>query len=836
MQRHTIMRRLGWSYLLPVLALMSLGLSPSLAAAAPTVTEFPTGSGPSGMTTGPDGNLWFVESTANKIGRLTPAGTLTEFSAGLPANAGLFGITRGPDGNLWFTESNVGRVGYITPAGVITQFSSGIKKDGSPHGIATGADGRLWFAESVGNRIGRITTTGSVTEFGAGIGAGSSPWGITAGPDGNLWFSERGKSRVGRITLSGVVTEFGLPSGLPTGITSGPDGNIWIAESASPGHIARMTTGGTVTEFSAGLTVNGGPTDIVTGSDGNLYFTESSGSGALGQITPSGTITEYASGLSSAPSSISQGGDGNVWFSESTGARVGRLTVAPGAVTSPPLATSSTDATLAAMVTPNAQSTTYRFEWGPTTAYGTTTTTSGAGSGAAPQAVSAAITGLSSGATYHYRVVASNGAGTTNGLDQTFSALAFPIVSTEPATSLGQLSVTINGTVDPNANATSYRFEWGETTSYGSFAPLAYTLVDSDSSDHPVSQTLAGLRAGTTYHYRVVATSSIGTTMGDDLTFTTPLPPPGALTGSASAVAETTATLNGTVDTYGSPTTYHFDLGLTSAYGSQWPESDAPVIDGSGPQALAQPLAALTPDTTYHYRVVATSAVGTAEGADTTFTTPPTPTEPAPPPVPTPPVSPPVTPPVTPPAGGSLLPPATRPVFGTSATLATAAGTVRVLLPGSSEYLDLSAASTVPLGTTIDATNGTVRLTNARDRSGRLQQGVFWAGAFTVRQARTAHAPTVVTLVGRLSCPARTQSAYSAKPKVLRLWGRDNNGRFVSHGKSAVATVRGTAWLLRESCAGTFVSVSRGAVSVRDLVRHRTILLRAGGTYLARRK
>jgi streptogramin lyase len=832
MQPHSITRQLRRRCLVAVLALMSLGLAPSLAAAAPTVTEFTTGSGPIEMTTGPDGNLWFVESTANKIGRLTPAGTLTEFSTGLPTSAGLFGITAGPDGNLWFTESNADRIGRITPTGVITQFSSGIKKGGSPHGIATGPDGRLWFTETAANRVGRITTAGSVTEFSAGISGGGSPWGITAGPDGNLWFSERGGSRVGRITTGGVVTEFALPTGLPTGISSGPDGNIWIAETANPGRLARVTTSGTVTEFSAGLTVNGAPQDIVTGGDGNLYFTESSGSGALGKITPAGTITEYAFGLSSEPYAITQGADGNVWFSESTGTRIGRLTVAPGAVTSPPLATSGTDATLAAAVTPNSQATTYSFEWGPTTTYGSTTTITSAGSGVAAQPVSAAITGLSSGATYHYRVVASNAAGTTNGLDQAFTALAIPIVTTDPATSLGQLSVTLNARVDPNANATSYRFEWGTTTSYGSLVPLMYTAVGSDSSDHPVSQTLAGLAAGTTYHYRVVATSSIGTSTGADRTFTTPLPLPAALTGSASAIAETSATLSAIVDTNGSPTTYHFDLGLTSAYGSQWPESDAAVADGSGPQGLAQPLAALTPDTTYHYRVVATSAVGTTEGADATFTTPPAATVAAPPPA----VDPPVSPPVAPPASGSLLPPATRPVFGASAMLAATAGTVRVRLPGSTEYLDLSAASTVPLGTTIDATNGTVRLTNVRDRSGKLQQGVFWAGAFTVRQARTAHAATVVTLVGGLSCPARTQSAYSAKPKVLRLWGRDNHGRFVSHGTSAVATVRGTTWLLRESCAGTFVSVSRGSVSVRDLVRHRTILLRAGGTYLARRK
>ena len=80
------------------------------------ITEFsvPTaGSFPSGITAGPDGNLWFAESAGNKIGRITPTGAVTEFS--LPASSGLTGITAGPDGNLWFTESDGNTIGRITP-------------------------------------------------------------------------------------------------------------------------------------------------------------------------------------------------------------------------------------------------------------------------------------------------------------------------------------------------------------------------------------------------------------------------------------------------------------------------------------------------------------------------------------------------------------------------------------------------------------------------------------------------------------------------------------------------------------------------------------------------
>lgn len=75
-------------------------------AIAGTITEFPTGGNPQGITAGPDGNLWFTEG--NKIGRMTPTGTITEFPNGAGA------ITAGPDGNLWFAETNASQIGRIT--------------------------------------------------------------------------------------------------------------------------------------------------------------------------------------------------------------------------------------------------------------------------------------------------------------------------------------------------------------------------------------------------------------------------------------------------------------------------------------------------------------------------------------------------------------------------------------------------------------------------------------------------------------------------------------------------------------------------------------------------
>jgi len=227
-----------------------------------TVTEFRAGispnSGPAGITAGPDGNLWFTEWNGNRVGRITPSGTVTEFRGAIAPHAPRYtpapvpwrGITAGPDGNLWFTEPAAGRIGRITPTGTVTEFSAGISAGSGPWDITAGPDGNLWFTELDG-RIGRITPTGTITEFRSGISAGSSLRMITAGPDGNLWFTEWDGNRIGRITPTGAVTEFsaGISAGsAPEGITAGPDGNLWFTEWFG-GRIGRITPAGVISEY-----------------------------------------------------------------------------------------------------------------------------------------------------------------------------------------------------------------------------------------------------------------------------------------------------------------------------------------------------------------------------------------------------------------------------------------------------------------------------------------------------------------------------------------------------------------------------------------------------------
>jgi streptogramin lyase len=115
-------------------------------------------------------------------------------------------ITAGPDGNVWFTQSGSGNgIGRITPAGKITEYAVADPSWGNRHGIAAGPDGNLWFTQPYGRSIGRITPSGVITEFLAPT-AGGLPEAITAGPDGNLWFTEPGMNRIGRISPTATPT------------------------------------------------------------------------------------------------------------------------------------------------------------------------------------------------------------------------------------------------------------------------------------------------------------------------------------------------------------------------------------------------------------------------------------------------------------------------------------------------------------------------------------------------------------------------------------------------------------------------------------------------------
>lgn len=291
-------------------------------------------------------------------------------------------------------------------------------------------------------------------------------------------------------------------------------------------------------------------------------------------------------------------------------------TAPPTVVTGSATSVGPTSATLNGTVDPNGRATTWHFEYGTSTSYGSRTPDKSAGSGGSAVDVSAALSGLARGRLHHYRLVATSDAGTSRGADQTFTTAGAPSVVTEPASSIGLTSAKLNGVVTPNGEATSWYFEYGTTRNYGS--RTAARSAGSGTSAVKVSASLSGLKRTTTYHFRLVATNGSGTSFGGNRSFRTALPP-AVRTGPAENVGATTVTLTGSTDPRGRATTWWFEYGTTTRYGSRTPSRSAGSSAGSRP--VAEALSGLAAGAVYHYRLVARSDAGTSRGARASFTT-----------------------------------------------------------------------------------------------------------------------------------------------------------------------------------------------------------------------
>jgi virginiamycin B lyase len=288
---------------------------------------------PGGIAAGPDGNVWFSETGADKIGRITPEGAITEFP--LTPASGPIGIVLGPGGNLWFAETYANKIGVITPAGVVIGEYPVPTANSDDRYLAYGPDGNVWFTETLGDKIGRITPQGAITEFPLSGKANSGPQRIIAGPDGNLWFTygTSPNDAVVRMTPGGVLTQFSIPENdsradneLADGIAVGPDGNLWFTQLGSV--IGVLTPSGSfVAQYPvrrAG-TQNPGAAGITLGPDGKVYFTGRA-SNTIGYLVPPADFGFYRIPSPRAlPSTITVGPDGNLWFTEDAANKVACL-------------------------------------------------------------------------------------------------------------------------------------------------------------------------------------------------------------------------------------------------------------------------------------------------------------------------------------------------------------------------------------------------------------------------------------------------------------------------------------------------------------------------------
>jgi len=193
-----------------------------------------------------------------------------------------------------------------------------------------------------------------------------------------------------------------------------------------------------------------------------------------------------------------------------------------------------------------------------------------------------------------------------------------PPLTTTAAANITMNAATLNGSVNPNSLSTTAYFQYGATTAYGNTAG-SFNLP-SGTSATPLNYTVSTLNCNTTYHFRMAAQNSAGTTYGADTTFSTSAcTGPGATTGSATSMTQTSATLNGTVNPNGFSSNGYFQYGATTAYGKT--TASAGLGTGTTAIPLSQTIFGLSCGTTYHFRAVGQDTAGPSYGADAILST-----------------------------------------------------------------------------------------------------------------------------------------------------------------------------------------------------------------------
>ena len=479
-------------------------------------------------------------------------------------------------------------------------------------------------------------------------------WGASSS-GGNWYIYDVATSAADDLEVQGTISSVSSSSAPDLTLSKSHTGNFTQGDTGDTytiivTNIGTAASSGTVTvtdTLPAGLTATGITGTGWTPNLGTLTCTRSDAL-TVGATYPPITVTvSVATNAASSvvnTATVSGGGDtssGNNTVNDSTTINAAS---APTATTSTATSVGTTTATLNGTVNPNGQPATVQFQYGLTTAYGSIATVAGPLTGSTGQAVSANLTGLTPGATYHFLVNATNVIGSANGSDLTFTTAAPDLAITKThvgnftqgdagdtytitVTNIGNAAssgtVTVTDTLPAGLTATAIS-GMGWTTN---LSTLTCTRSDSLAvgAGYPpitVTVTVATNAAASVTNTATVSgggdTSSGNNTASDSTTINVASAPT-TTTSAATSVGMTTATLNGTVNPDGQPTTVQFQYGLTTAYGSI--VAVAGQLAGNTGQAVSANLTGLLPGTTYHFLVSATNVIGSGTGSDLVFTT-----------------------------------------------------------------------------------------------------------------------------------------------------------------------------------------------------------------------
>jgi phosphodiesterase/alkaline phosphatase D-like protein len=537
----------------------------------------------------------------------------------------------------------------------------------APNGVVVSpATGRVLVADSLAGAVYAYDAQGS---YEAKVTGKGSPYGVFAkgalvgdvagvGVDevsGDVYVAEAERRAVSQYGPSGEWEGWitATPAGElvePRGVALTPAGEAYVAD-AGAGVVDRFAGGVVVSSVETGKVAKSSLTRTTALLPGTIngegmpssYRFQYGATEALGSETP---VQSAGTGLQSVSATVDGLDAGRVYYYRIVGededgvsyGAVREFETRPAVEaleTGPVTGLEPEGAVLTGSLKRGGLATHYYFQYGTTTAYGSEAPEPPeevpAGESEkeekAIKTVDAAVTGLSPNTLYHYRLVAGNEEyGTTYGQDRTFTTSGPPTISDEQVTGIGQEEATLNTKVDPDQIATSYRFEYGQTTSYGAEAPVGSATIGAGASPVPVAATLASLKAGATYHYRVVAENEAGRAYGQDRTFTTVAPAPVDATF-VTEVSATGATLHTRINALGHDTRYYFQYGTQDCAQDPSGCTDTPVApggdigEGSEDVEREVALSGLVPGTSYHYRVLASNGLGVSEGPERTFTT-----------------------------------------------------------------------------------------------------------------------------------------------------------------------------------------------------------------------
>jgi len=366
----------------------------------------------------------------------------------------------------------------------------------APFAIAVDSQNNIWVADTANHRIQKFNSKGEFLlkfgSLGSGNGQFESPMGLAVDAQDNIWVVDSGNDRVQKFSPTGEYLSkfgsFGSGNGQfdsPIGITTNTSGQLFVTD-AGNSRVQKFTSKGEfLLKFGSagnGLGQFEVPWDIASDSSGNVWVADyyhyrvqrfNSNGEFLGTFGSQGT----GYGQFNLPTGLATDSKGHLWVADTFNYRIqgfntgGEMRVLFG-----------------------------KF---------------GSGGGQLNIPRDIVVDGLG-----NIWVVDQN-----NNRIQKWVYPASPKVTTQPATEVKPTSVVLNALINPQGLPTTYQFEYGKTTAYGSKVPLAPQSVGSDTVNTSVSQALGGIEPETTYHVRAVATNAKGKTLGEDLTFTTPAVP-----------------------------------------------------------------------------------------------------------------------------------------------------------------------------------------------------------------------------------------------------------------------------------------------------------------------